>query len=126
MDEAIPVDLADRNGEKQSRGTLRVIMYSQEERRKRAIKWGVGSLLLAVVSVVLPLAHFFLVPFFLIMTPVVTWYQLRQAGIIISGEARCPVCGADFSFAKRPPILPFDDVCTNCRQAIRVIRAKET
>lgn len=115
--------LANRGGDKSCVGVLQVQIFSKEERRKRALKWGGGAFLIALATLPLPLVHFVVPPLFILIAPFVARYQWRQERLIYGGVASCPVCSKDFPFAKRQPSFPFDDVCTSCRQAIRVTEA---
>ncbi len=76
----------------QTTGTLHYVAYTQKELMGRAWKalglfWG-----LAIITVFIPLAHFFLVPGFLIAGPVVAYSRYRAKDVMESASGQCPTC----------------------------------
>src|SRR5688572_19190049 len=85
--------LLEATNEKAGPGILRVHVWSPAERRKRALKvlgicWGA-----ALVSVIMPLVHFVLVPGFLVLGPVAAFFVFAQEAQIQGCESSCPSCG---------------------------------
>ena len=112
--------VSNRDERATTQGVIRVQSWSASERSRRAIQ--IGSLLagLGLVSVILPILHFFLVPGFLIAAPIAAWSVLRQQSLVLGGEGPCPDCGAPFQIGRNPERFPMDDVCTACRRRVQV------
>jgi len=81
-------------------------------------------LVLAVVSVLIPVAHFILVPGFLIAAFASLVMKLGATTRILSARATCPDCGAeqelDLPGAWR---LPRDVTCRGCQRRLTVTAA---
>jgi 4-hydroxybenzoate polyprenyltransferase len=113
------VTITDARG-KRSSGKLKVARWDKSFRTRRALKilglfWG-----LALCSVVLPLVHFVLVPGLLLAGPFVAAFFYGQEGAILGGEGDCPSCGARFTVAKRGVQAEFKQVCSSCRDELRL------
>lgn len=73
-------------------GILYKTHFNTQERLLRAVSvvlafWGI-----ALVTVLVPIAHFLLVPFFLILGPVLGWLRFRQEILTVGVKTCCPVC----------------------------------
>ncbi len=84
-----PIIISNSGGE-QTTGTLHYLVYTQQELMVRAWKalglfWG-----LAVITVFIPIAHFFLVPGFLIAGPVVAYSRYRAKDTMERANGKCP------------------------------------
>ena len=117
--ESIEVELESTNG-KIGTGSARGGTWSPAEQRKRAWKtlgilWGCS-----LVSVILPLAHFVLVPGFFLAGPVAALVILSQQSQIQGSECACPSCGKPLPLAKMAPKWPLSSVCSNCHEGIRI------
>jgi hypothetical protein len=105
---------------KVSPGKVSVESWSKPERTKRALKaWGLGWCF-AVASVFLPIAHFILVPAFLIGSPIVAYFISKQKSVILGGQSVCPSCGKTLEIVKGPENLPLEDVCTGCQNHVHI------
>lgn len=107
-------------GGKEGRGIAQAHLWSAEEKKKRAltglaITWG-----LAVLSVFLPLAHFFLVPAFLIVGPFIFFWARRQNGKITALEAACPFCGEALQSSGSSINWPLRIVCGHCSEQVKI------
>lgn len=121
-DLSVGVRLLNARGD-QSTGVATLRSWPKAERTLRAFKalgisWG-----LAVVSVILPLAHFFLVPLFLIAGPVAFYWIGSQRDLIIGGEGTCPGCAKTFTLARAPARWPIRDVCGHCHSEFEIAQA---
>lgn len=96
-------------------GTLYVRAYTPRERLIRALKvlglyWG-----LAVLAIAIPLAHFVLVPAFLIAGPIMAYLRYRMAARSDRVTGRCPVNHNDIVISlgpkERPPLWKYCPVC---------------
>ncbi len=86
-----PIRISNSNGQ-QTTGTLNLSVYTPQERMGRAAKvlgicWG-----LAVVTLFIPIAHFALVPGFLIAGPVAGYLRYRSSEVMESAAGECPTC----------------------------------
>src|SRR5258708_5675775 len=93
-----------------------VARHEAGDRTRRALKalgacWG-----LAVVSVIVPIAHFVLVPGFLALGVVLATRRARETASVRAVEGHCPRCNADRSFIASGPLRPGMKVqCPVCR-----------
>src|SRR4051794_18352309 len=95
----LPVNLTTPD-EKSGAGTALIQEWSQKERSRRALRmlgilWG-----LMLISVLIPVAHFVLVPAFFLAGPIVAFIVHDQRKAIVGGEGICPQCGKPFTIAK--------------------------
>lgn len=103
-----------QNG-KSAPGKALIQTWTKPERTKRALKWLGAFWALALISVFLPLAHFVLVPFFLLTGPLVGAYLYRQESLLLGGEGTCPQCMQTLPLARGPDRWPSDDMCSLCQ-----------
>jgi hypothetical protein len=113
-----PVALTAAN--KRCIGEVRVEHWGNSARLIRAAKswavlWG-----LAVVSILIPVAHFLLVPGFLVAGPINAVLRYRQKSGVLTGEGPCPSCGAPFTVEARADSWPFYEPCQACHTEVRV------
>ena len=90
------IRIANSQGAAES-GALTVNIYSKSERLKRAGKilgicWG-----LALVTLFIPLAHFILVPSFLLAGPIMAFMRYRVLESVEAAQGKCPTCKQDIS-----------------------------
>jgi hypothetical protein len=119
MEKTIQVDLVSAN-DKRTLGEVRAKYFEQNERRKRAFKglgicWGI-----ALFSVIIPLAHFILVPSFLLAGPIVAFFMYMQTDTVLGGSGPCPVCGKPFNVARTRIQWPMNDVCSLCHNSVKI------
>jgi hypothetical protein len=119
--EKIEVNLKARNG-KTTDGNVTVTQWSQPERLNRALKFGGMTWGLALISILLPIVHFVLVPSFLIAGPIVAYFSYRQKSIVNEGSGTCPYCGSVVSIGKGPNRWPIEELCVKCQNNINVER----
>jgi hypothetical protein len=68
-------------------------LFTTQEKQKRAWKAFFLLLDLGIVSIILPLAHFFLVPGFILASPFAAYgWPKKQIGTLISVEGTCTFC----------------------------------
>src|SRR3990167_9161594 len=90
---------------------LNLVLWSEEERLRHALKLAGYCWLGAVFGALIPLAHFVLVPGLLIAGPIVFFRVRKQLGAILESAIVCPECGGP---ARVPPSgmeLPLETVC---------------
>lgn len=85
--------------------------------RVLAICWG-----LAAVSVLVPIAHFLLVPAFFLAGPLLAVPKLRERASVLSARGRCPACGEERAFHVHAPWKESIAVnCGACRRGLRLV-----
>ncbi len=105
---------------KRSAGEVRIEHWTRAQRLLRAAKrWGF-LWALAVVSVLIPVAHFVLVPGFLVAGPISAVARYRQKSGVIRGEGPCPNCGARLTIEARADSWPFYESCQTCSERVWV------
>ena len=97
-----------------SKGNVWIKSLGRKDRLHRALKklgllWG-----LAIFSVMIPIAHFILVPGFLLAGPLVAIFTHRQTRIILGGECECPKCEQVFSLDEMNDAWPIQTACSQC------------
>lgn len=111
------------NAENQSTiGQLHITTYSQQERTSRAVKmlmlcWG-----LALITLFIPLAHFVLVPGFLIAGPIVAYKRYQMAEHPSNADGDCPTCKQPSSIHLEPSdSLPMWTYCSANSDPVQLI-----
>ncbi|MCB0310333.1 MAG: hypothetical protein KDD42_03810 [Bdellovibrionales bacterium] len=89
-------------------------------RRRRALKFLGGFWALAAISIVIPIAHFVLVPVFFLVGIISAFIIAFQSSQIFGGAAECPACGEIFKVAKNLNRWPVSDVCEHCSANLRL------
>jgi len=102
-------------------GVARVRERDAAERTARALQGAGVCVGLAVVSIFLPIAHFVLVPGFLIAAPIVALRRLREGASIIRLAGMCPRCNEERTFEAKGAFKPIVKIaCPGCSFAIDV------
>jgi hypothetical protein len=91
------------------------------ERTTRALKAAGICVGLAALSVFLPIAHFVLVPGFLLAAPIFAIRRLRERASIVALRGTCPRCQAERTFEAKGAFGPsLRTSCPVCSFAIDV------
>lgn len=102
-------------GDETSAGTLHVSIYSARARAIRAARALALWWALALLSVLIPLAHFILVPLFLVTGPVMACKRYRAAEVSERVEGHCPLCHNPITIrlgpAEKPVLWKYCPVC---------------
>ena len=101
-------------------GEVRVQRWTFVNRLARAAKtlgvlWG-----LAIVSVIVPVAHFLLVPGLLVAGCIVAFTVARQRSTVLGGEGTCPACSKLVAISRCGDEWPLTDSCQHCHAFLRV------
>ena len=120
--EDIPVILKAGEG-LESKGMVRLQHFTSRERFQRSVKvfvlcWGA-----ALVSVFLPIVHFFLVPALLLAGLIVPGFIFYKEDQILGGKGICPKCQKPLEIEKSSNQWPLSDLCIECRTSIRIEKA---
>lgn len=108
--------------DKRSEGRVRIQRWSTAQRTSRAGKTFLIWFAVALLSVAIPLLHFFLVPLFLLIAVVLSAFAYAQESAVLGGEAICPFCGKPFPIAKTRDRWPLDDICTQCSRHVSIVK----
>ncbi len=106
-----------------TQGSVELRSWDARERVRRALRAGGISLGLAVVSVLIPLAHFVLVPAFLIGAPIAALVAYSQETVVLGGKGTCPDCGAVLPIVRARAQWPLSDLCSHCGTSVKIRRA---
>lgn len=79
------------------------------------LMWG-----LALVSVFIPVAHFVLVPGFLLAGPVAALLARRRTEVLLGGLVRCPKCDETYDVGGGALQWPAQGQCPACRSVVRL------
>jgi len=121
--EKVTVNISSPGIENHSSGLIRIKNWSKEERTKRAMKIGGILFGIGIVSVLIPLAHFVLVPAFIIASPIVAWIFFGQTSAVLGGTGTCPNCKKDIKIAQTKNVFPINDICAHCYRALVISRS---
>ncbi len=118
--EITPVRFRNSDGETAD-GSLFTTVHSAGERIQRALLWLALLWVLAGVSLFIPLAHFVLVPGFLIAGPVVAVMVYRSEWARERAEGKCPVCGEEATIKlEARDEIPKWTYCPACNAALQI------
>ncbi len=102
-------------------GILSIRLYSGGERGKRALVALLGMWAAAGVSVFIPIAHFVLVPGFVLAGPVLAWLRYRQDQALLHTRGVCPRCGEEVTIEMDAnERLPSWRYCPQCQAAVQI------
>jgi hypothetical protein len=102
--------------------TAHIVSYNDAQRVGRAVTGGLTCWALAVLTVFVPLGHFFLVPAFLIAGPVVFYMRLLEGVTLRGAHGTCPACGVEQEFTETGRLLPRHPVrCSECRRQLELV-----
>lgn len=110
---------ADRDG-KTSHGEIRIQSWDKRERTIRALKTWALCWCGAVLSVILPLVHFILVPGLFVAGPLLAYWISGQESVILDGTASCPSCGKELRIARAKYRMPASELCTQCQSSLKI------
>jgi len=119
--EELAVDIKDDSNNITS-GTLYFTSFTKPDRTKRAIIiwaicWG-----LAILSAPIILAHYILVPAFLIAGPIMAYFRLKQTTEMEKVDGHCPHHDGPFSLKiEKTDTLPKWAYCPECNKGIQIL-----
>jgi hypothetical protein len=119
----IPVKL-ETQLQKSAEGVVYFKEWTAQEKTKRAgrtlaILWG-----LAILTIAVPIAHFVLVPGFLIAGPIAFLVIFNREDAILGGVGTCPDCQQTFDIAKSKVEWPLKDVCSHCYHHVTITKSE--
>jgi hypothetical protein len=93
-------------------------VYSQQEKTKRSLQRLFGFWGIAVLSILVPVAHFVLVPAFLIIAPFLAYKSYKEDVHLEACEISCPECGKNGTFAENSGQWPLHNNCPHCMNRV--------
>lgn len=106
-------------------GVARVRIWRPGERVARTVKGLLVCWALAAAALFIPVAHFFLVPGFLIGGIVLAVRWSEQAETFEGASGVCPGCGREGDYSVRGKFaLPKETSCAECRGRV-ILKARE-
>lgn len=115
-----------KTSEKTSLASLKTLESSATEAQKKAVRFFVMGCFAALVSLFIPIAHFFLVPGFLIAAIVAYQYFKKSRVELTSCSIECPACQKQIQLNRQPLELPLKVVCDSCRALVEIQAAEPT
>lgn len=95
--------------------------YGRGERMRRAAKGAGAAWAAALGSVFIPVAHFVLVPTFLVLGAFLGWSRARTRVEAVRVHGRCPDCGTEQDFdAHGSWQTPYPVACQACHRALTI------
>lgn len=106
--------------ERRGPGQIALYRFSKQEilfnsLKKLALFWG-----LAVVSVFIPVMHFFLVPGFFLLGIFVFFRTFRAKAKVLHGFVACPHCHHEIRIPAGLIDWPLKEICQNCVNTVRI------
>ena len=96
--------------------------FTSGERMARAGKMLAICWTLALITLFIPIAHFFLVPTFLIAGPVTAYLKYRVETVMEKAHGVCPECSKAVDIALDPlDKLPKHTYCPDCNKPLQLM-----
>jgi len=103
-------------------GELYSSSFSSAERMVRAGKVLGIAWLLALITAFIPIAHFFLVPLFLIAGPVMAFMKYKAETVLEKAHGTCPECSKAVDINLDPADrLPKRTYCPGCNKPLQLM-----
>ena len=109
------------NNEKSNDAVLTTAHYDDKDRLKRALQRFILFLLIAAFSVLIPLAHFLLVPAALFAAFYLGWEAYKTARINEHAKGICPTCEEQITVKfETKDVVPKWTYCPGCGNSLHV------
>jgi|GEM_PF-4531498 len=115
----IAVELHTYNGS-DTLGSMTVEQANSAARAKRALLTLGGWWVAAVISALVPFAHWVLVPTLFLLGPVMAAFALSRDRVVRDGVGTCPTCAAAVTFAGASRPESFSTTCPACGLTITI------
>ncbi len=117
-------NLVAKSSDSVTHGTMTVLEFSEQARAKRAGLMAAKCLGITAVCVLIPGAHFILVPLGLVVvTPLMTIYTFRVKTQIVSATIDCPKCHVPLNVLTTQEQYPMYENCSSCHRQITLTQA---
>lgn len=108
-------------------GEMKIVCYAAREKKIRALKSLLLFWLLAGVSVLIPVAHFFLVPVFFIAGIFLAAQRWRTTEEGMEAAGACPACGKPITIGlDKSTELPQWHDCPACGEPLMLLAAQDS
>ncbi|WII71854.1 hypothetical protein QJS83_15425 [Bdellovibrio sp. 22V] len=120
---SIPTPIkANVGDDRETQGSVQIHLSSPPERMSQALKkigifWGI-----ALVSVLIPVFHFVLVPLFFGLGIFFAIRSYKSEGKVLGGETSCPHCGTKVEIKPAELQWPLSEICQNCARVVRIFK----
>ncbi len=121
----IAVELHTYNG-KDTTGQMTVEAASSSARTKRALMTLGGWWLAAIISALVPLAHWVLVPTLLLLGPIMAVRAYSRDRVVRDGAGSCPTCNEPVTFTGQSRPESFSTTCPSCGLTISISPAEKS
>ena len=111
---------ADVNDERVTEGILEVHYFHSAERMMNALKKLVLYWLISIVSILVPVAHFVLVPLFFFLGIFFFYRSYKSQGKVLAGEVPCPHCQVVLKLNPQELQWPVSEICQSCARVVRI------
>lgn len=108
------------NDDRRTTGILTVKQFSPAERIRNALKKLSIFWLLAMVSILIPVLHFVLVPVFLGLGLFMAVRAYKAEAWVLHGSTQCPHCRVPVEVHKAELHWPLTEICQNCARVLRI------
>jgi len=119
----IAVELHTYNGS-DTLGSMTVEQANSGARAKRALLTLGGWWVAAVISALVPFAHWVLVPTLFLLGPVMAAFALSRDRVVRDGVGTCPTCASAVTFAGASRPESFSTTCPACGLTITITAAE--
>jgi Zinc-ribbon containing domain len=104
----------------ESSGTLEILTFTSKQVFWRTFRKTLIALILTIISLFIPMAHFFLVPLGIMITISLCLRTYATKSMIQNGQVQCPSCQKQVKIMKRKYKLPFKDSCEHCHRELQI------
>ncbi len=116
-----PIRLLSQKSGESCDGTMRVQRFSEQECKLRAVKTLLLFWLIAAVCILIPIAHFILVPGFLIGGVVAASRNWKRTAEGLEADGECPVCHNAITIdLEKSAELPQWRSCPHCSESLEL------
>ncbi|MGD8569712.1 MAG: hypothetical protein PVJ39_16625 [Gammaproteobacteria bacterium] len=116
-----PVHFRRNDGEIANEATLNITLFDQGDRVKRALKFLGLSWLAAGVALFIPIAHFVLVPGFVLLGIYLAVSASRTSQAMDNAKGECPNCNNAIEIKmESSDTLPKWTYCPSCNESIQI------
>lgn len=112
--------LANVSDDRRSEGFVEVELFHQSDRmkvvlKKLAIFWSIS-----ILSILIPVFHFVLVPLFFFLGIYFAYRSSKSEGRVLSGKTQCPHCQNEVIVKEAELQWPLSEICQNCARVLRI------
>ena len=114
--------IANVGDDKITEGFLEVHLFSPREKMQQSLKKLALFWFIALLSVLIPVFHFVLVPLFFFLGIFFAYRSSKSEGQVLGGMSKCPHCQKEVPIKKAELQWPLSEICQNCTRVLRISR----